>query len=590
MPSSSIRKQQQSCKVSARDSIPIIFGVTGHRDIPQSDVPILHEAVREYFKKVVEQYPNSEVIFLSALAEGADRIAARAAMDAGCRLGVFLPFTVDEYLNDFESEVSKQEFQTFLSQALFVQVAPRLTGNDSGNHDQGYVAVGVTICRYAQCLVALWDGIALEKPGGTADVVRMYRTGIPAPRNMPDDIISAPECGPVEHFWTRRNSNPLAIPVDKIGTREFLPPTPSGQSTYSPMLALQERSRWDKVFGCIDRFNLEAKSLPTVDKTNTYRQGYLISDAALAKQWPVDDERAKRFAWLFATADALSVKAQNARLGYFKQIIGVTLIAIFFEQLYSGPFALPVLLSISIGWALLATWRYRGINKMRLEEKYLDYRTLAEAARVQFFWKLSGVPDCPADHYLRDQRDELEWLRQAVRAMDLPSGAILNLPDSRTGLQITSTAWVKDQMNWFRKKAPDQATLAEKFSKSAGRWFAAAIAAVLFTLAFHAITNVWFSDLHELVIPSLPAFYGMLFAISGVIKLYANIMAHQEQSNRYRKMATHFGLCNERLDSALANGDIQTAQLIVLMMGRQALAENAEWLLLHRQRPIEVPI
>jgi hypothetical protein len=589
MPNSSTIKQHPS-KVHARDSIPIIFGVTGHRDIPQSDVPALHEAVREYFKKVVEQYPNSEVVCLSALAEGADRIAARAAMDAGCSLGVFLPFAVDEYLNDFESEVSKQEFQTFLSKALFVEVAPRLVDSDIGNRDQGYVAVGVTIARYAQCLVALWDGITLEKSGGTSDIVRIYRTGIPAPRNMPDDIISALECGPVEHFWTRRVSSLAAIPLDKIGTREFLPPTPTGQSTDTSTLALQERSRWDRVFGCIDQFNLDAKSLPTSEEPNTYTQRHLISDVSLANQWPLDDERAKRFAWLFASADALSVKAQNARLDYFKQIIGLTLIAIFFEQLYSGPFALPVLLAISIGWALLATSRYLGINRMRLEEKYLDYRTLAEAARVQFFWEISGVPDCPADHYLRDQRDELEWLRQAVRAMDLPRAAVCDLPDSRTGLHITSTAWVKGQMNWFRMKAPDQATLAEKYTKSAGRWFATAIVAVLLTVVFHAVTNLWFPDLHELAIPSLPALYGMLFAVSGVIKLYADIMAHQEQSNRYRKMASHFGLCNERLDIALANGDIQTAQLIVLMIGRQALAENAEWLLLHRQRPIEVPI
>lgn len=589
MPNSSTKKQHPSTFL-AREGIPIIFGVTGHRDIPDEDVSILHAVVQDYFASLVEQYPNSQVIFLSALAEGADRIAARAAMDAGCRLGVFLPFAVDEYLNDFESEVSKQEFQLLLSQALFVEVAPPLNGSDAGNRDQGYVAVGVTISRYAQRLIALWDGIALEKPGGTADVVRMYRTGIPAPRSMPDDIISALECGPVEHFLTRRNSNPEAIPLNKIGKREFLPPTPSGQSADMPTLAQQERSRWDKVLGCIDRFNLDTKSLPAVDKSNTYTQGNLISDATLAKQWPLDDERAKGFAWLFAAADALSKTSQKTRLNYFKQIIGLTLIAIFFEQLYSGPFALPVLLTISIGWALLATWRYRGINKLRLEEKYLDYRTLAEAARVQFFWKLSGVPDCPADHYLRDQRDELEWLRQAVRAMDLPSGATYNLPDPRTGLHITSTAWVKDQMNWFRKKAPDQATLAEKFSKSAGRWFATAIATLLFTVVFHAVTNIWFPDLHELVIPSLPALYGMLFAVSGVIKLYADIMAHQEQSNRYRKMASHFGLCNERLDIALASGDIQAAQLIVLMIGRQALAENAEWLLLHRQRPIEVPI
>lgn len=589
MSQSSISKQT-SRKVLSRDGIPIIFGVTGHRDIPDEDVSTLHKVVRDYFANLVEQYPNSQIIFLSALAEGADRIAARAAMDAGCHLGVFLPFAVDEYLNDFKSEVSKQDFQLLLSQALFVEVAPRLNGSDAGNRDQGYVAVGATISRYAQVLIALWDGIAIEKPGGTADIVRMYRTKIPALRNMPDDIIAAPECGPVEHFWTRRNSNPGAIPLNKIGTQEFLPPTPFGQSVDTPTLAVQERSRWDKVFRYIDRFNLDTQSLPAIDKSNTYTQGYLISDVTLANQWPLDDERAKRFAWLFASADALSVKAQNVRLYYFKQIISLTLIAIFFEQLYSGPFALPVLLTISIGWALLATWRYRGIKKMRLEEKYLDYRTLAEAARVQFFWKLSGVPDCPADHYLRDQRDELEWLRQAVRAMDLPSGATCNLPDSRTGLHITSTAWVKDQMNWFRKKAPAQAALAEKFSKSAGRWFFTAIAALVFTAVFHAVTNTWFPDLHELVIPGLPALYGMLFAVSGVIKLYANIMAHQEQSNRYRKMASHFGLCNERLDSALANEDIQTAQSIVLMMGRQALAENAEWLLLHRQRPIEIPI
>jgi hypothetical protein len=36
--------------------------------------------------------------------------------------------------------------------------------------------------------------------------------------------------------------------------------------------------------------------------------------------------------------------------------------------------------------------------------------------------------------------------------------------------------------------------------------------------------------------------------------------------------------------------DLPAAQLLLLMMGRQALAENSEWLLLHRQRPIEVPL
>ena len=123
MPNSSASKQHPS-KFLARDSIPIIFGVTGHRDIPQSDVSILHEAVQEYFKKVVEQYPNSQVILLSALAEGADRISARAAMEAGCSLGVFLPFKqlVRQHHNAIQQIIFKNVFSyfTFTTQRIAI--------------------------------------------------------------------------------------------------------------------------------------------------------------------------------------------------------------------------------------------------------------------------------------------------------------------------------------------------------------------------------------------------------------------------------------------------------------------------------------
>ena len=576
---------------AARHGIPIVFGVTGHRDIPLDDVSILHTAVRDYLRQeVIAKYPNTRVMFLSALAEGADRLAARAALEAGCQLGVFLPFAQDEYLKDFDSEASKKEFLDFVAQAEFVEVAQRLPDSDPASRDQGYVAVGVTIARYAQCLLALWDGIGINKPGGTADVVRIYRTGIPMPRPMPDDIISALECGPVQHFLTRRSSNLAAIPAGKIGSRQFLPPMPSERVTDASGLEEQERRRWDRIFDCIDRFNLDAKSLPEHIDVPAYTQGYLISESQVAAQWSEADGKAQRIARLFASADALSMKAQAERWRHFYQIIALTLMAVFFEQLYSGPFALPVLLAISIVWAGFATWQYRRVGKKKLEEKYLDYRTLAEATRVQFFWRVAGLRDCPADHYLRDQRDELEWLRQAVRALDLPSKVSAPATNPALGIQIAVTAWVKDQSIYFLNSATKQAAKADKFSRQSGRWFFAAICMVMFAVIFHAASNAWFPDINELIIPSLPVFYGLLFAGSGVIKLYENIMAYQEQANRYRKMAAHFGLCNQRLEQALAIGDLAAAQSLLLMIGRQALMENAEWLLLHRQRPIEMPL
>ncbi len=186
--------------------------------------------------------------------------------------------------------------------------------------------------------------------------------------------------------------------------------------------------------------------------------------------------------------------------------------------------------------------------------------------------------------------DELEWLRQAIRATDLPAKTSTPIPEHKIGIQIALSAWVQNQLRYFRDKAPIQSGLAEKFSRQASYWFYAAIGMVLFTAAFHAITNFWLPDLHESVIPTLPVVYGMLFAVSGIIKLYGEIMAHQEQSNRYRKMTFYFALCDDRIEQALIKGDLTTAQQLLLIIGRQALAENAEWLLLHRQRPIEVPL
>ena len=266
------------------------------------------------------------------------------------------------------------------------------------------------------------------------------------------------------------------------------------------------------------------------------------------------------------------------------------MLAILFEQLYSGPFAVPVLLFSAIGWALLATWRYRQVSGRRLEDKYLDYRVLAEASRIHFFWHLAGLPDNPADHYLRDQRDELEWLRQAIRTLDLPH----KQPEVRSsldvGVRIAWSAWVKSELEYFRKSGPFHATSAERLSTRANRWFITAICGLIFTAVFHEITNILSLDLNALVIPFLTVVYAFAFAVSGTIKVYESVMAHQEQAHRYTKMGIYFDLCNDRIERALGEGDIALAQNLLLEIGRQSLAENADWLLMHRQRPIEVPL
>ena len=58
---------------------------------------------------------------------------------------------------------------------------------------------------------------------------------------------------------------------------------------------------------------------------------------------------------------------------------------------------------------------YLWQKRLDAQGRYLDYRALAEALRVQFYWRLAGLNDSAAASYLRKQLDELRWIRDALR-------------------------------------------------------------------------------------------------------------------------------------------------------------------------------
>jgi len=62
--------------------IHLILGITGDRDIPQEDVDKLKEKIKDIFNELKSKYPHTPFLLLTPLAEGADRIAAKAAIIA----------------------------------------------------------------------------------------------------------------------------------------------------------------------------------------------------------------------------------------------------------------------------------------------------------------------------------------------------------------------------------------------------------------------------------------------------------------------------------------------------------------------------
>lgn len=81
-----------------------------------------------------------------------------------------------------------------------------------------------------------------------------------------------------------------------------------------------------------------------------------------------------------------------------------------------------------------------------------------------------------------------------------------------------------------------------------------------------------------------------MFASAGLIKIHQEVNAFSEHANRYRRMGVAMTVAKQRLESALSNNQLAEAENILLGAGRDALEENGGWLLLHRERPVKVPI
>lgn len=156
-------------------------GVTGHVDLDEQD-PALLEAVAGHVRELArvdaarsQVWTPTGLTVVSALAEGADRIVARAVLAAGGRLEAVLPLPVEDYLDDFGGPPSVVEFHGLLQQAANVTVLPA-----SESRVASYERVGRIVVQRSDVLLALWDGAPARGPGGTAEVVARARArGVP---------------------------------------------------------------------------------------------------------------------------------------------------------------------------------------------------------------------------------------------------------------------------------------------------------------------------------------------------------------------------------------------------------------------------
>jgi len=155
----------------------LYVGVSGHRDLKKDKINTYVNKVIAILEKLVKENPEKEVIVISPLADGADRLVVYAAKKLGLRYEVLLPMSFALYEMDFD-DASFDEFMTLFYEARSSEVIDLCEDcteeniADYGDHrDRQYLKVGHEIVDKSDVMLFLWDKKEGRGVGGTADIV-----------------------------------------------------------------------------------------------------------------------------------------------------------------------------------------------------------------------------------------------------------------------------------------------------------------------------------------------------------------------------------------------------------------------------------
>ncbi len=577
--------------------IPITLGVTGHQDLREAEQERLCQSVRQIFQFLRQHNPHTPLQLFSALAEGAERLVAKVALEQQIELIVPLAIPLDLYLQDFQTPESKAEFMTLFNQAkenkqvfelsLLEGITKESLQTDVEARRQQEALAGAYIARHSHILIALWDGMPVNKTGETAQVVDFKLMGdmkdLPKrykPQHGPLDV---PDTGPVCHVLTSRESGqPLAC----VGEMEVLLPN-NDKTNNNQLNDLKPLLSGD--LEALNHFNQDVARYatgPKLQRRIQKGQKYLLSDTQLWAVLLTLSPAFKTMLGVYSTANTLARHFQSRLRLFTGLMLGIAAGMVGFYGWYTSIAThLPALIGYLI--LFLAGWGILWINQWRrYHSKNLDYRALAEGLRVQIFWHLAGLTDSVADHYLRKQRGELTWIRQAIRAIN-----IYDWVENKENLEVVYWHWIRNQAPWFSERAKKNQEKAKKLSGWIEKLFLSGLILIIALLVGHVTTVIPPSSLSHKLLILLIAF---LPATGALLHHYVEKMAFEEQAKQYERMATLFAKADEEVKK-LINAPVQNeatqqrAEEVLFELGKEALEENGDWVLLHRKRQLELP-
>jgi hypothetical protein len=153
-------------------------GVSGHRDLKYSELDDYKNVLSNILIKLIKQHPYYEIILVTTLAEGADRLVIESAIELGLRYEVVLPMNIVLYKDDFDSD-SSIEFNKYFVNAAGSFTIPLVKNNTfekithhGDERNRQYQYAGKEIVDRSSHMIFLYDGVDNGLIGGTSDILR----------------------------------------------------------------------------------------------------------------------------------------------------------------------------------------------------------------------------------------------------------------------------------------------------------------------------------------------------------------------------------------------------------------------------------
>ncbi len=531
------------------------LGVVGHRNVAAEQVPELEAEITRHLHRLSEllstNYSGARVVspipvtIVSALAEGADRIFARTALQVlgtRAKLVAVLPVAADDYERDFPDSAS--EFRDLLARCAQVSVVPIKPGD---TREAKYRRSWEAISAQSNLVFALWD----LKPGLTAGTAECIRTR----------CFSAAQT----HFGEPYMAGPVVV----LPTARSAPSTAIAKD---PLVAHLERNGW-----------ISSDLGPVVGRLNAMdaHKSWLADYAAVALA--VGAEAADRggaadLAQTFAAADAVATQQRrfvDARL----KAIAITLYVLMLVFIVMGnvfPIVPVHLLGPAVTVVGVLGWTF--MRKHAAHRLFVCARVLAEGVRAQIALNKMGI-DRRAVDLLRARSGPISTtLRELLRSLGPAQ-------PEQAGDYADCAGWLTEQVQYYTGSAAQRHSEFERREWIRKQVLVGGGTVMLAMVAF-AQTVAWLADL------SIPQqLTTAVLATTVAIMMVGVLMGIHTTQMQLRAQGDSFARMREVLltyrDWMLAAGSAQNdhtnqqkadaAQWVLA----KALAEHEDWCMRH---------